>query len=196
MKKYILLASLLSTMTSVNAQSNAHFSDKQWLTTQVSNQHNKLSNGNSVNKKTFDINIAELEQLTRDNKTLIIDLPLPTGAFAQFKLTASTIMSGELAEKYPSIKTYTGYQVNNPKHSGRFDITPHGFHGVFNYEKEKVYIEPISRENNHQYQSYFKKDAQPLTKDATGRRLAPRKNALPLSPLKNIARKTLKKNYK
>jgi len=190
MKKYLLLASLLSTMTSVNAQSNSHFSDKQWLTTQVSNQHNKLSNGKSVNKKTFAINIAELEQLTRDNKTLIIDLPLPTGEFAQFKLTASTIMSGELAEKYPSIKTYTGYQVNNPKHSGRFDITPHGFHGVFNYEKEEVYLEPISRENNHQYQSYFKKDAQPLTKDASGRRLAPRKNALPLLPLKNIARKT------
>jgi hypothetical protein len=193
MKKYILLASLLSTITSVNAQSNADFSDKQWLTTQLSNQHNKLSNGKSVNKKTFDINIAELEQLTRDNKTLIIDLPLPTGEFTQFKLTASTVMSSELAEKYPSIKTYTGYQVNNPKHSGRFDITPHGFHGVFNYEKEKVYLEPISRENNHQYQSYFKKDAQPLTKNASGHRLAPRKNSLPLFPLKNIARKTLKK---
>ena len=82
--------------------------------------------------------------------------------------------------------------MSNPKHSGRFDITPHGFHAVFNYEKEKVYIEPISRENNHQYQSYFKKDAQPLTKDASGRRLAPRKNALPLLPLKDIARRTLK----
>jgi hypothetical protein len=191
MKKFILLVSLLSTITSVNAQSNAHFSDKQWLTTQVSNHHNKLSNGKSVNKKTFDINIAELEQLTRDNKTLIIDLPLPTGEFAQFKLTPSTVMSVELAEKYPSIKTYTGYQVNNPQHLGRFDITPHGFHGVFNYKSEKVYIEPIARENNYQYQSYFKKDAQPLTKDASGRRLAPRKNTLPLLSLKNIARKTL-----
>jgi len=191
MKKYILVASLLSTITGVSAQSNVHFSDKQWLTTQVNHEHNKLSNGKSVNKKTFGINIANLEQLMRDNKTLIIDLPLPTGEFAQFTLTASTVMNGELAEKYPSIKTYTGYQVNNPKHSGRFDITPHGFHAVFNYEKEKVYIEPISRENNDQYQSYFKKDAQPLTKDASGRRLAPRKNALPSFPLKNIARKTL-----
>lgn len=193
MKKYILLASLLSIVTSANAQNNADFSNEQWLTTQLSNKHNKLSNGKSVNKKTFDINIAELEQLTRENSSLLIDLPLPTGDFAQFKLTPSAVMTGELAEKYPSIKTYTGYQVNNPDHSGRFDITPHGFHGVFNYEKEKVYIEPISRENNHQYQSYFKKDAQPLTKEATGRRLAPRKNSLPSFPLKNIARRTMKK---
>jgi len=193
MKKYILLTSLLSIVTSANAQNNADFSNEQWLTTQLSNKHNKLSNGKSVNKKTFDINIAELEQLTRENSSLLIDLPLPTGDFAQFKLTPSAVMTGELAEKYPSIKTYTGYQVNNPDHSGRFDITPHGFHGVFNYEKEKVYIEPISRENNHQYQSYFKKDAQPLTKEATGRRLAPRKNSLPSFPLKNIARRTMKK---
>ena len=194
MKTSILLASLLCMVTNANAQNSALFSNEQWLTTKLTIEHNnKLINGKASDKKTFDINIAELEQLTRDNKSFLIDLPLPNGEFVQFKLTSSTVMSSELADKYPSIKTFTGYQINNPEHSGRFDITPHGFHGVFNYEKEKVYIEPISRENNHQYQSYFKKDAQPLTKDAPGRRLAPRKNSLPSFPLKNIARKTMKK---
>ncbi|MCJ8294255.1 MAG: M12 family metallo-peptidase [Colwellia sp.] len=194
MKISILLASLLCMVTNANAQNSALFSNKQWLTTKLTNEHNnKLINGKASGKKTFDINIAELEQLTRDNKSLLIDLPLPDGGFVQFKLNSSAVMSSELADKYPSIRTFTGYQVNNPEHSGRFDITPHGFHGVFNYEREKVYIEPISRTNNHQYQSYFKKDALPLTKEAPGRRLSPRKNTLPLFPLKNIARKVMNK---
>ncbi|KGJ92257.1 reprolysin-like metallopeptidase [Colwellia psychrerythraea] len=194
MKTSILLASLLCMVTNANAQNSALFSNEQWHTTKLTNEHkNRLINGKASDKKTFDINIAELEQLTRNNKSLLIDLPLPDGEFVQFKLSSSTIMSSELAEKYPSIKTFTGYQVNNPEHSGRFDITPHGFHGVFNYEKEKVYIEPISRTNNHQYQSYFKKDALPLTKDAQGRRLAPRKNSMSLLSLRNVARKTIKK---
>ncbi len=194
MKKTLLLISLLSTITIANAQDSINFSSQQWLASSSANEHaNKLINGKALNKKAFNIDIALLEQLTRDNESLLIDLPLPSGGFAQFKLTPSGVMSRELAEKYPSIKTFTGYQVNNPEHSGRFDITPHGFHGVFNYEKEKVYIEPISRENNYQYQSYFKKDAQPLTSDASGRRLAPRKDSLPLFQLKNIARNTMKK---
>ncbi len=194
MKKSILLASLLCIVTNANAQNSEIFSSEQWLTTTLTNEHNnKLLNSKASGKKTFDINIAELEQLTRDNKSLLIDLPLPNGGFVQFKLSYSAVMSDELADKYPSIKTFIGYQVNNPEHSGRFDITPHGFHGVFNYKEEKVYIEPISRENNHQYQSYFKKDALPLTKQASGQRLAPRKNSLPLFPLKNIARKTMNK---
>lgn len=192
MKKTLLLVCLLSIMTIANAQESAHFSSQQWLTIELANKHTtKLINGKALNKKIFNINIALLEQLTRNNKSLFIDLPLPNGSFAQFKLTSSVVMSSELAEKYPSIKTFTGYQVDNPKHSGRFDITPHGFHGVFNYKEEKVYIEPISRENNHQYQSYFKKDAQPLTKNASGRRLAPRKNEV-LLPIKKTAQKGLR----
>lgn len=194
MNKIILLASLLCTVTSANAKNNALFSNEQWLTAKLTTEYNnRLLNGSAVNAKKFDINIAELEQLTRDNKSLLIDLPLPNGGFTRFKLTSSAVMNNELAEKYPSIKTFTGKQVDNPKHSGRFDITPHGFHGVFNYEKEKVYIEPISRTNNHQYQSYFKKDALLLTKDASGRRLAPRKNSLSLFSLRNTALKTINK---
>jgi len=194
MKKTLLLISLLSTITIANAQESANFSSQQWFASSSGNGHaNKLINGKALSKKAFNIDIALLVQLTRDNESLLIDLPLPNGGFAQFKLTPSGVMNSELAEKYPSIKTFTGFQVNNPEHSGRFDITPHGFHAVFNYEKEKVYIEPISRENNHQYQSYFKKDAQPLTKDALGRRLAPRKSSLPLFPLNKLARKTMKR---
>jgi len=193
MTKTLLLVSLLSIMTIANAQDGAHFSSQQWLATDLtSKQANKLINGKSFNNKTFDIDIALLEQLTRESKSLLIDLPLPDGRFVQFKLTPSVVMSNELAEKYPSIKTFAGYQVNNPNHSGRFDITPHGFHAVFNYESEKVYIEPISRANNHQYQSYFKKDAQPLTKNVSGQRLAPRKSDMAQFPLKKVARKAMK----
>jgi hypothetical protein len=194
MKKTLLLTSLLTMMTVANAQNTSNFSSKQWLSMNVADKRvHKLINGKASNRKTFEVNITELAQLTRDKKSLLIDLPLPNGEFAQFRLSTSVVMTKALADKYPSIKTFTGYQINAPEHSGRFDLTPHGFHGVFNYKKEKVFIEPISQANNHQYQSYFKKDALPLTKMSSGRRLAPRKNTLPVLPLKHIAKKTMKK---
>ena len=171
-------------MTVANAQNTSNFSSKQWLSMNAADKRvHKLINGKASNRKTFEVNITELAQLTRDKKSLLIDLPLPNGEFVQFRLSTSVVMTKALADKYPSIKTFTGYQINAPEHSGRFDLTPHGFHGVFNYKKEKVFIEPISQANNHQYQSYFKKDALPLTKMSSGRRLAPRKNTLPVLSL-------------
>ncbi len=78
------------------------------------------------------------------NKTtnIVISVPLPDGQLIDFILTPSSIMAAELAQSYPEIKTFTGVQVGNANNSGRFDITPNGFHGMFNYDGEVVFIEP------------------------------------------------------
>jgi len=127
--------------------------------------------------KSFNLNIELLEQVLGNEAEITIDLPLPNGQFATFRLTPSSVMNNELAAKYPSIKTFTGYQLDKPEHQGNFDITPHGFHGVFTYENDKVFIDPINRDNNSTYHSYFRSDAQPLSLSALGKRLTPRRSS-------------------
>ena len=124
----------------------------------------------------FDIDVALLEQKLLSQNSALVDLPLPNGNFATFKLTRSQVMHPELAAKYPRIKTFSGQQVGNPKNTGQFDITPQGFHAVFNQGDEQVFIDPSSRGNNHHYHNYYRKDAQPIAQSALSTRLAPRKN--------------------
>lgn len=64
---------------------------------------------------------------------VLIDLPLPNNKFVRFRMFSDTIMEPELAAKFPSIKTYWGYDESNPRNRGRFDITENGFHGMFSY---------------------------------------------------------------
>ncbi len=185
MKKLSLLVTLMSLMSIANAQDSISFSSQQWHAISAKNNIELIQlNSRVKNKKSFLIDIHLLEQSLQSNSPVKVDLPLPNGKFVTFKLSPTAVMSEELAEKYPSIKTFSGHQVDNPKHIGRFDITPHGFHGVFNFEKEKVNIEPTTRDNNKLYQSYFQKDAQPLTVNASGNRLNPRRNATLLSRAK------------
>ena len=45
-------------------------------------------------------------------------------------------MADGLAKKYPNIKTFSGISLEKPENTGRFDITPNGFHGMFVHEDE------------------------------------------------------------
>ncbi len=125
----------------------------------------------------FDIDVTLLEQKLTNSENLLIDLPLPDGSFAKFKLTSSQVMHPELAAKYPRIKTFSGQQVGRSKNTGQFDITPHGFHAVFNQGDEQVFIDPSSRASNRHYHNYYRKDAQPIDNTEFSKRLAPRKTA-------------------
>ncbi len=117
MKKLLFLLMLFSFISTAQAQYNNRFFSQQWLPTQLKYQQNTQQlNAKATNKATFTIDFASLAQLTSTNKSFLIDLPLPNGEFTQFKLTSSPVMSKELAEKYPSIQTLTGFQVQNPNH--------------------------------------------------------------------------------
>lgn len=106
---------------------------------------------------------TQLEQLLLDRTTDSFDikLPMPDGSDALFRLTYSPVYQVSLEQKYPSIRTFVGYQIDNPDNRGRFDITPHGFHGMFMYNKERAFIDPMARGNNRTHISYYKKDAKP-----------------------------------
>ncbi len=186
MKKLSPLVGLLSTLIMSQAcaeDSPLNFSSNNWTLIntakkQLTEQDTSTLTSRASNDKSFNLNIELLEQFLGDEETVTIDLPLPNGEFAAFKLTANSVMNNELAAKYPSIRTFSGYQLDKPEHQGNFDITPHGFHGVFTFENDKVFIDPIRRDNNTAYHSYYRKDAQPLSQSALGKRLSPLRNTL------------------
>ncbi len=122
---------------------------------------NSLSSIGNIGAKA--VITADFEKLTQSTKGtldhIIMAIPLPDGRLVDFKLTPSLVVAPELAARYPEIKTYSGVQVDNPEHTGRFDITPKGFHGMFRFNGDTVFIEPNNQNTVNQYKSYFRKDA-------------------------------------
>jgi hypothetical protein len=67
---------------------------------------------------------------------------MPDGSMADFEIYASPIMQDELAQRYPEIKTYKVYGIDDPLASGRLDITPQGFHAMLHTSQGRLFIDP------------------------------------------------------
>lgn len=102
---------------------------------------------------------ALLSRLAVEGQTEVA-VPLPSGKLVTFKLTPSVVMAPELSQKYPQIQTFHGVQVDNPANTGRFDMSPNGFYGVFNFQNERVYIDPVKGTDARLYRSYRAAGAQ------------------------------------
>ncbi|WP_448548893.1 reprolysin-like metallopeptidase [Thalassotalea fusca] len=152
----------LQAKTAINAQSRVS-----------SGAMMRLSEGQlAILLQTFDGNIE-------------LDVPLPNGQLVTFSLTPNSAMSPELARKFPSIRTFSGVQVDNPQNSGQFDVTPNGFHAMFSHDGQTVFVDPQQQGDRANYVSYYRKNA------ALGSASAPFKQYLPKklidSSLKDVA---------
>ena len=87
-----------------------------------------------------------------------ISLPLPDGTFGQYRVAESPIMSDELAQKVPQIKTYAGQGITDPTATIRFDITPKGFHAMIIKKDRVIYVDPAYDGNTTKYMAYYKRD--------------------------------------
>jgi len=179
-------AILLAWSVSLNSQAVEHDHNtnqlsqfKRWLPSPhvaIVNQrvNSRVSAGSQVT-----IDFSDLNQTLLDTTTsVVISLPIPTGELAKFELTPSNTMASELASRYPTIRTFKGAEVGNPHNSGTFDVTPHGFHGLFAWNKQDVYLEPQFQGNTERYVSYFKKDALALKANKLNKRLPPIKKLI------------------
>ena len=76
------------------------------------------------------------------DKSNIIQMPMPDGSLARFAIVESPIMEPDLAARYPQIKNYKAYGIDDPKASGRLSSNPKGFGGMLHTSQGRLFIDP------------------------------------------------------
>lgn len=90
--------------------------------------------------------------------TSVLELPLPEGGFAAFRIREVSVMHPELQARYPEIRTYTGVGLENGALL-KMDLTPHGFHAmVLTPGGDDWFIDPLLHGDRAHYQSYLKRN--------------------------------------
>lgn len=114
----------------------------------------------------YDINESELLsalneaplEFTPDywDSSIVLSIPTPLGTFDQFRIVEAPVMEPALAERFPDIKTYRGFGVENAADTIRLDFTSHGFHAsVRDATHGNYYVDPYFHLSDGPYMSYY-----------------------------------------
>ena len=89
----------------------------------------------------------------------VLELPMPYGGTAKYRVWESPVMEPALAEKFPGIKTYTGQGIDDPTATIKIDFTELGFHAmVMSDITGNIFIDPYRQLDTKNYIVYYKKD--------------------------------------
>ncbi|MGQ9805294.1 MAG: reprolysin-like metallopeptidase [Chlorobiales bacterium] len=163
MHKRLLLATALCVAFGANAQTRSFWSTISEPQTNneryiIPAKYRTLSlNFEAMKSKLGDAPMEFTEQARQG--TFVVELPMPNGAFARFQVEESPVMHPDLAAKYPDIKTYRGYGLDDGTATLRMDVTPVGFHAmILSAYHSPVFIDPYQKGDLDHYISYFKDD--------------------------------------
>lgn len=99
-------------------------------------------------------------EFKENGEPLSLEIPLPDGSVETFKMLESPILSPEVGELYPEIKTYAGNGTINQQAIVRLSLTSSGFSAIILYGNgETVYFQKYSEDATDLYFNYFAKDA-------------------------------------
>jgi len=117
--------------------------------------------------KTVEVKMTDLKNQLKaapleftGKQPLQIEIPLPNGTAMAFNLVQTIIMEKALADKYPEIKAYTGYAIQDPSIILKMDVTYKGLHGYIVSPKYIYSIDPYHDKTTGFYIVYDKKDYQ------------------------------------
>ena len=99
--------------------------------------------------------------MTPEQANVQIDLPLPDGGYGRFLVMESPILPPNLANKYPSIRTYSLQGISDPIATGRIELTSLGFRGLILSDKGRgsIAIDPYWQNNPQGNVSYYLRDS-------------------------------------
>lgn len=87
-----------------------------------------------------------------------VDLPAPDGSIRTFVIWKSDMMAPALEAKYPGIRTFTAYALDNPRIVAKIDYTLKGFHAMVFDGGNTYFIDPYTNVNDGNYICYYKHD--------------------------------------
>jgi hypothetical protein len=115
--------------------------------------------------RTFTVDERQLKELLSqapmeftNGDEIVLMLPMPDGSYEKILIEESPIFSYELQEEHPELRTYRARGLDDPSATGRFDLTPAGFHAMLISERGTVYVDPAEGDDPSLYISYWKKD--------------------------------------
>lgn len=165
MKKIFTLSTLLISFITLKAQLN------QGLWMPVSETNISLTGKRDIvpeKYKTFKLDVNSLKNIllsapmdkniTADNSSVIVSLPMPDGTIQNFKVVESPVMEEPLQISFPQIRTYSIRGIDDQYASGKLDLTEFGFHGMIKSPNGDVYIDPFCKWNVTDYITYYTTD--------------------------------------
>lgn len=85
---------------------------------------------------------------------VILSLPMPDGNMARFRIQEAPVMEPSMEKRFPEIKSYRVLGIDDPTMTGRFDLTPRGFHANLITNDRIVNILPADSSDPSLYASY------------------------------------------
>ncbi len=174
MKNYYMLPLVLFVVffrLNVEAQKNESLYWQEWNTSRYSTAPPRYALPEQF--KGVSLNLPALKQVLSTapmeftpaavQSTVILQLPLPDGRFASFRMVESKVMHDDLAAAFPDIKTYSGQGIENPAAILKVSVSPVGFHGMILSPDGAVFIDPWEPNKTLDYIVYFRKDFKPYS---------------------------------
>lgn len=92
---------------------------------------------------------------TVSSSRVVVYLPNENGQVKPFRVVEAPVLSDELSARYPNIKTYIGYSIDELGVRARFSVTPQGLQTMLSYpDKPTSFTVPTSKGNTSEYISY------------------------------------------
>lgn len=101
---------------------------------------------------------SHLNTQARGLNTTIISLPGINGQSSRFKIQETSIFESKLAEKFPSIKSYTAAGIDDPTATAKISMGTDGVHVLITSgNHDSFYIDPYTKDNRT-YLAYKRSD--------------------------------------
>ncbi len=155
----VLSFSMFLTVFSVTAQ-KGHW---QKLSSSDESISDKLTNLKQNHFETYQLNIdafkTELigapQRGSNATSNVVIYLPNENNQFEPFRVVEAPVLSPGLSQRYPNIKTYIGYSLNEAGVRARFSVTPQGVQSMITYpDRSTSFTVPLTKGNTSDYISY------------------------------------------
>ncbi len=95
------------------------------------------------------------------NSGIIMELPTNEGVLKKFRILEASVLDKDLANRFPSIKSFVGYGIDDPTSFARFSFSKVGLHAMITSGNHStIYIDPYTKDKQS-YISYAKSDLPP-----------------------------------
>ncbi|MEM7019608.1 MAG: reprolysin-like metallopeptidase, partial [Pseudomonadota bacterium] len=116
------------------------------------------------------IDVSNIEQkldtATKSSSAATLDIPMPNGKTQRFQFIEASILSAQLAKKFPNFKTWYGAGLDNPAATARLSLTSLGLHIMVISPTGTIYIDPVLTKSQASHVVYDKSDARHPTPPA------------------------------